>query len=359
VPASPETEGRASARPSVVLTYGVLINAEHAHQDLMRYASRSEELGLDALWYADEKFYRETYTGLAACALATSRIALGTGVTEPYTRHPALTALAIASLDELSNGRAVLGYGAGRVGFPQMGVALERPALRLREAIHVIRRLWAGERFTFQGEMITWNDGALDFPTRARIPIYLAADAPLTLRLAGEVADGVIVAHCASPLILRPKLEHVRKGRARSGRTSGPEVLARLDVSLSRDREAAMYQGRLRLGRYLWSQYPSIRYLETHGLTMPAELERRLRAAGPFRRTQDRGAFAPFADAIPAEFVTPIACAGTPDEVAAQLRKVLAAGADGVMAYLQVPPGETMDGVLGLYGEVVAMLRAA
>jgi 5,10-methylenetetrahydromethanopterin reductase len=357
MPAEPDVEGRASARPSVVLTYGVLLNAEHRHADLMRYARRAEELGLDALWYADEKFYRETYTGLAACALASSRIALGTGVTEPYTRHPALTALAIASLDELSGGRAVLGYGAGRVGFPQMGIALERPALRLREAIHVIRRLWAGERFTFQGETIAWNDARLNFPTRAGIPIYLAADGPRTLRLAGEVAEGVIVAHCASPLILRPKLAHVRRGQEASGRRSGPEVIARLDVSISRSRDAALDQARLRLARYLWSQYPSIGYLATHGLTLPAELDRRLRAAGPFQRTQDRTVFEPFADAIPAELVTPIACAGTPEDVAAQLRTVLAAGADGVMAYLQVPAGETMDGVLRLYGEVVTRLR--
>ena len=342
----------------VTLTYGVLINAEYPHRDLMRYAALSEELGLDAFWYADEKFYRETYTGLAACALATSRIALATGVTEPYTRHPALTALAIASLDELSGGRAVLGYGAGRVGFPQMGIALERPALRLREAITVIRRLLAGERFSFAGETISWNDAALQFPARAGIPIYLAADGPHTLRLAGEVADGVIVPHCASPLILKPKLEYVRQGREKAGRTSGPEVLARLDVSLSHDREAAIYQGRLRLARFLWSQYPNIGYLATHGLALPAELDRRLAAAGPFQRTQERAAFQPFADAIPAELVLPVACAGTPEDVAAQLRTTLAAGADGLMAYLQVPQGETMDSVLGLYAEVVAMLRA-
>jgi 5,10-methylenetetrahydromethanopterin reductase len=343
----------------VTLTYGVLVNAEYPHADLMRYAKRSEELGFDAFWYADEKFYRETYTGLAACALATSRIALGTGVTEPYTRHPALTALAIASLDELSGGRAVLGYGAGRVGFPQMGIALERPAARLRESMHLIRRLWAGERFTFKGETITWNDAALNFKTRSGIPIYLAADGPHTLRLAGEVADGVIVPHCASPLILKPKLEYVRQGRAKSGRTSGPEVLARIDVSLSRDRENALYQGRLRLARFLWSQYPKIGYLATHGLALPAELDRRLAAAGPFQRTQERAAFEPFADAIPAELVFPIACAGAPEDVAEQLRTTLAAGADGVMCYLQVPPGESMDSVLDLYGEVVAILRAS
>ena len=343
----------------MTVTYGVLVNAEYPHRDLMRYARRSEDLGLDAFWYGDEKFYREVYTGLAACALATSRIRLGPGVTEPYTRHPALTALAVASLDELSEGRAVLGYGAGRVGFPQMGIALERSAVRLRESIHVIRRLWAGERFTFRGETITWSDAALQFPTRAGIPIYLAADGPQTLRLAGEVADGVIVAHCASPLILGPKLELVRQGSAKAGRAAGPEVLARLDVSLSRDRENAVYQGRLRLARYLWSQYPKIAYLETHGLALPAELDRRLRAAGPFVRTQDRAAFLPFADAIPAELVTPIACAGTPEDVATQLRAVFDAGADGVMAYLQIAPGETMESVLDLYAEVVGMLRSA
>lgn len=342
---------------AVTVTYGVLINAEYPHSDLMRYARRSEDLGLDALWYGDEKFYREPYTGLAACAIATSRIALGPGVTEPYTRHPALTALAVASLDELSAGRAVLGYGAGRVGFPQMGIALERPALRLREAVHVIRRLWAGERFSFKGETVAWSDAALQFPTRAGIPIYLAADGPHTLRLAGEIADGVIIPHCASPLILRPKLEFVEQGRARAGRTSRPEVLARLDISLSRDRSAAVYQGRLRLARYLWSQYPAIGYLQTHGLALPAELDRRLRAAGPFVRTQDRSAFLPFADAIPEELVAPIACAGTPAEVAQQLRTVLGAGADGVMAYLQIPRGETMESVLDLYAEVVGMLR--
>ena len=68
--------------------------------------------------------------------------------------------------------------------------------------------------------------------------------------------------------------------------------------------------------------------------------------------------FLPFADAIPAELVTPIACAGTPEDVVGQLRTVLGAGADGVMAYLQVPPGESTESVLGLYAEVVGMLRS-
>src|SRR4051794_18965122 len=111
----------------------------------MEYAHHIEDLGLGTLWYADERFYREPYVGLAACALATSRLLLGTCVTDPYTRHPALTAAAIASLDELSNGRAVLGLGAGISGYNNLGITLERPAIRLREAITMVRRLLAGE----------------------------------------------------------------------------------------------------------------------------------------------------------------------------------------------------------------------
>ncbi len=104
---------------------GVLLNAEHEHQRLIAYARRAEELGFQTLWYADERFYREPYVGLAACALATSRIRLGPAVTDPYTRHPALTAAAIASLDELSGGRAVLGYWAGLSGFHNLGIQLQ------------------------------------------------------------------------------------------------------------------------------------------------------------------------------------------------------------------------------------------
>ena len=92
---------------------GVLSLAAYPHRELMRTVQRAEELGFGAFWYADERFYHETYVGLTACALATSRIRLGPGVTDPYSRHPALTAMAVGSLDELSGGRAVLGFGAG------------------------------------------------------------------------------------------------------------------------------------------------------------------------------------------------------------------------------------------------------
>src|SRR5512141_1737625 len=103
----------------------MLLNAEYPHRLLMAVARHIENVGLGTLWYGDERFYYETYTGLAAAALQTATIRLGPAVSDPYTRHPAITAAAMASIDELSQGRAVLGYGVGASGFEILGI---RPA---------------------------------------------------------------------------------------------------------------------------------------------------------------------------------------------------------------------------------------
>jgi 5,10-methylenetetrahydromethanopterin reductase len=327
---------------------GVLSLAAYSHRDLMRFARHAEQLGFWAYWYADERFYHETYVGLTACALATSRIKLGPAVTDPYSRHPALTAMAMGSLDDVSGGRAILGFGAGSMGFEQLGFRLHRPAATLRDAITIIRKLWAGGPVTYEGETLFVRGGALHFETRPDLPIYLAADGPYTLRVAGELADAVVIPHCASPTILRAKLEHVRTGAEKVGREGGPRVVARIDISVSNDREAALYEAKVRLARRLWRLYPKLDYLESHGLSLPTELERRLQAAGPFPKSHDLSLFP---DAIPDELVYPIAVAGTPAEVGEQLQRVFAGGADEVMAYLLVPAGETLESVMTLTAE--------
>lgn len=342
-------ESMVKLRANVLL--GRFLNADH--KTLISLAQLAEELGYHDFWYGDERFYREAYVGLTACAISTSRMRLGPAVTDPYTRHPALTAAAMASLDELSGGRAMLGYGAGLSGFHNLGIKPDRPALALRDGIQIIRRLWAGEKVTYEGQVISIWDGNLRFPARPDLPIYVAADGPYTLRLAGELADGVIIPHCASASTLNPKLEQVRRGQDRAARAAGPVVVARLDVTVSKDHDAALHQAKIRLGRRLWDQYPDIEYLAAHRLSLPPELDRRLREAGPFQRTHDLSVFARFADAIPDDFVFPISLAGTPSEVAEQARSVLSSGVDQIMAYLLVADGETIENVLALYARQV------
>ncbi|MDQ6692729.1 MAG: LLM class flavin-dependent oxidoreductase, partial [Candidatus Dormibacteraeota bacterium] len=163
-------------------------------QQLVAAAQLCERAGFDSFWVADQRFMRDAFISLAMIAAHTERLQLGTRVTDPYIRHPALTAIAAATLDEASNGRAILGMGAGGSGFSQLGLSRDRPALALREAIHLIRMLWSGAEVEYQGTSVQWGKGEIEFPVRANIPIVIAARGPKLLELAGEVADGVIVA---------------------------------------------------------------------------------------------------------------------------------------------------------------------
>src|SRR6516165_3282244 len=97
-------------------------------RQMVERARLAEQSGFDKVWLADERFYREVYSCLAAFAANTSRVALGPCVTDPFARHPALTAMAIATLDEISGGRAILGIGAGISGFAELGIDRRKPA---------------------------------------------------------------------------------------------------------------------------------------------------------------------------------------------------------------------------------------
>lgn len=98
-----------------------------------------ESAGFDTLWVADERLYRNVYTTLTQAAMASTRLQLGTAVTNPYVRPPAVTTAAIASVDELSGGRTVLGLGPGGSATGALGIERHHPVRALREAMAIIR----------------------------------------------------------------------------------------------------------------------------------------------------------------------------------------------------------------------------
>jgi 5,10-methylenetetrahydromethanopterin reductase len=125
-----------------------------SYRDLANHVEEVEDLGYEQLWVSNEKFFHDMYVMATVAAEHTSKVKIGTFVADPYTHHPALTAMAVGSLDEVSDGRAILGMGAGGTGFPVMGIKRTKPALAIKEAVHVIRRLWAGDTVDFEGEII-------------------------------------------------------------------------------------------------------------------------------------------------------------------------------------------------------------
>jgi len=139
-----------SARPRIALrVHGGLPARECAAQ-----ARAAEEAGFSTVWFAENAFARGAMSGLAASALATRTIRLGIGVFNPFNRHPTLIAMEMAALDELSDGRVVLGIGSG-IRLAQTGLAAPRRIAAVRDAIHIVSRLLRGETVEYDGPVFS------------------------------------------------------------------------------------------------------------------------------------------------------------------------------------------------------------
>src|SRR5262245_15868417 len=120
------------------MEFGIGLVGEHSSRRMIELSRRIESSGFDQIWVSDERFYRDVFVNMTLVACHTSRIRIGSMVTDPFVRHPALTAAAAASIDELSEGRCTIGMGAGISGFREMGIERVRPAKAIKEAVELI-----------------------------------------------------------------------------------------------------------------------------------------------------------------------------------------------------------------------------
>ena len=179
----------AAARRKVRGSVAIMANRSAAR--VAETAACAERLGYCRIWVADEGIVtRDVFVCLAAVAAATSEAKIGPGITSPFTRHPAVTAGAVAALDEMSGGRAFLGLGAGGgMALGPLAVKRRRPVRAAREMISAVRGLWAGETVSLAGETVTLRRARLVNP-RPGIEVHLAGRGPMMVRLAGAAADG-------------------------------------------------------------------------------------------------------------------------------------------------------------------------
>ena len=193
-------------------------------------AKEVEELGFDMLWFVDHQLgMKDVYAGMNMAAINTKRIEIGSAVTQLQTRHPTVTANATTALDELSNGRAILGLGAGWVSVHSIGLKPNKVG-EIREGINLIRRLFAGEVIDFNGV-----EGQLA-TARRQIPIYLAVSQPAMLRLSGEICDGAILMGAADPEFCKWQLDYIYQGLEKSKRKRS-DIVIDLIVTMSIDED--------------------------------------------------------------------------------------------------------------------------
>ena len=172
------------------MKYGVTL-LPSSYESFRRHVRLAEAVGFDYIGVADsQSLFRELFVSLAVAAVETERVHLGPSVTNPLTRHPAVTASAMASLQELSGGRAFLGIGTGDSAILNVGLRPARLAA-LREYIGAVRAFMAGESAEYLG-----REGHVRWSSQPA-PIMMSAEGPRTLRIAGEIADRAMISHRA------------------------------------------------------------------------------------------------------------------------------------------------------------------
>ena len=316
--------------------------------DAVALAVRCEKAGFDRLGVSDVVFWPDSFVLQGMMAAATSRIHIGSMVTNPYSRHPAVLAGAVATLQELSRGRMFLGIGVG-AGLEDLRIGYPRPVRALREAIIGIRGLLAGEAVDLEGEMFPIDGAALVRPPQAPVPISVGTRSPQVMRLAGELADIALVGarHFTQELADRYR-RWLAEGAGRAGRpVDSIDVAPRLTLCVSTDGDLA----RRSVVRYV-AHYLAI--IRPDGIS-PDRLEAidaALDRARGWYFDLDRYDPPELFDLVTDDWIRRYAVAGAPSEIPEQLRAVTDLGFTSAslnLAAVLRPSmaeglGETIDG---------------
>ena len=303
---------------------GVVLQGVDAPQVFAGMVAEVDRLGFDHLWLTDSSLHaRNCYAYLTLAAGVSPRLLLGTAVTNPLTRHPAITAAAAATVDEISAGRLILGIGAGDRPLLALGY---RPATlaTLEAAVAAIRRLWRGAEVDLVAGAFTLNRAHLRFPARADIPVYLSASGPKTLELAGRIADGAILLVGLFPEALEWAISHLARGAEAAGRAR-PHVAVFAYGAISEDEGAALEAAR---SIAAWFPQTAPHICDLAGL--PRSTIDRVQTAYQGGEFQEA---ATAARLLPDAFVRKVALAGNRQHAARQIRAALRAGADSVHVF--------------------------
>ena len=317
-------------------------------------ARLAEDLGFDCVGIADsQSLARELYVALTVAAMSTQRIMLGPTVSNPLTRHPAIAASAIASLNELSGGRAFLGIGTGDSAVLNLGLRPARLA-ELHHYIQTVREMLAGETSEYRGDRahVRWSG--------ASIPIAMSAEGPRTLAMAGSVADAAIIHTGLTPDVLHDTVARIREGERAAGRDEGQaDIWAFAKCNIADSRDAAVDEIKMALAA---SGHHAFRFT-LEGKNVPEEhreavsiLHREYEAAEHEQVGHTRNAVLTDELGLTEYFADRFAVVGTPEECRAKTRAIFEAGADTLLITAIGPSPET---ILRRFGdEVIAPLRA-
>lgn len=309
---------RESGRPPV----GVLIGGPSLVPERISELARiSEELGFTELWVPEDYFYTGAIAAATLALTATTRVPVGIGIVSAVVRHPAVLAMELSTIARTFPGRAWPGIALGLpVWLRQMGVHPRSMLTALRETVTSLRALLEGAEVTIRGQDFDMDAIRLEYPVSPTVPLYMGARGPKMLRLAGEIADGTIMAWPCSPGYVTWARQYIEEGRRRGGRVGENRVPCFCLFSIDDDGAKAKAAIRPALA---WALTSIGRCPPTDVLGISEELVEMIARDGA--TTVERE--------MPERWLDELAIAGTPQECAEKVQRYIQAGADSVVLY--------------------------
>jgi len=297
----------------------------HSLQDAIRYVQYAEQRGFEAVWQAESRLVRDAIVPMAAFAATTSKIKIGSGVINNWTRNAAVIASTFLTLDDLAPDRIICGIGAWWDPLAaKVGIERRKPLLAMRETVTVVRDLLARKRVTFHGEFVNLTDVELDVvygrKEARNVPIYIGATGMQMMALTGEIADGVVLNYLVSPKYNEEALAQLEVGAKKAGRRLDDIDRPQLVVcSVDHDRKKALDGARKLVTQYL-GQQPHI--MKASGVRQELLDEIAQVLTWPATEEQIEEAMR----LVPDDVVQAVTASGTPQEVRAKVKEYVANG---------------------------------
>jgi 5,10-methylenetetrahydromethanopterin reductase len=297
---------------------------------MIHLAKVTEELGYSHIWVGDSHLiWREAYVNMAAIALNTTRVKLGTGVTNPLTRHPSVVASAYATLEEYAPGRTIVGIGLGDSSVETMGM---KPA-----KLSYFEKTMAEMRELLDGKEVQLETGKIHLlhPCKNKVPIYIAASGPKMLELSGRIADGIIVLVGVADEYIAHARERIAAGAKAAGRKAEDINLVLWVPCAVSDAAPAKDAVKAHVARVVAHPLPYV--LDPNEQKVLEEI----RKTYDYYHHMDQQAN--HAEVIPDWLVDKFAIAGTVAECRAQIERIKKTGIQQIAIIPYSPPGGSRE----------------
>lgn len=329
------------------MSYGIeFVPGNISVKQVVKYVKLAESKDIDYAWITNHYNNRHCYPTLAAIAMNTDTIKMGPGIMNTFTDTPASIASFICTLNEISDGRAVLGIGPGDLStLPKIAIEGKKPVSRLREGVTQIRALCAGEEVKKTGDMEFFDyDGAkltgVELPKKKKgIPVYIGAQGPKMLELAGTMGDGSLI-NASNPKDFEVAIPIIKKAQEAAGRKKH-DVGAYTAMSIDRDEKKARNAAKIVAAFIAAGSPPAL--LDRHGLDQ--------KNVAKIKEALDRFDFKAVGGLVTDAEIDAFTIAGTPDMVVQKCEDLRAAGVTQII--FGSPLGPDMVNSIRLLGKYV------